>query len=159
MVVNSPAVHFDYSLFDFFETKLCNSAQLSFLDTYNHDHALHIWRIWDSLCSFSLSCSRSHRLRGRDVVTAFTGRLSCMQGMNTNFEGYFFTTLISMYSSYPSCFFSGHQRLMPHGFCFFLRLAFQDISGWLFYARKVHQKKGFILSSISALRLLLHVHI
>jgi hypothetical protein len=41
----------------------------------------------------------------------------------------------------------------------FLRLAFQDISGGLFHARKVHQKKGFILSSISALRLLLHVHI
>lgn len=45
------------------------------------------------------------------------------------------------------------------GFVSSLRLAFQDISGWLFHARNVHQKKGFILWSISALRLLLHVHI
>lgn len=64
-----------------------------------------------------------------------------------------------MYSWYPSCCLSGRQRLMPHGFSFFFRLAFQDISGWVFHARKVHQKKGFILSSISALRLLPHVHV
>lgn len=75
----------------------------------------HIWDYF-SFCFVFLNLIGS---RGRDAITAFTGRLSCME-VNTNFEGYFLTTLISMYSSYPLWFFFffGHQRLMPHGFRF-----------------------------------------
>lgn len=115
----------------------------------------HIWDYF-SFCFVFLNLIGSG---GRDVITAFTGRLSCME-VNTDFEGYFLTTLISMYSSYPLCFFLGHQRLMPHGFCFvFYVLFFKIFPDGFFMPGQFTKKKGVILSSISALRLLLHVHV
>lgn len=81
-----------------------------FLDTYDHDHALHIWRTSGIIFSFRFVSFNLIGSGGRDVITAFTGRLSCME-VHTYFEGYVLTTLISMYSSYPLCFFFGSSTV------------------------------------------------
>lgn len=104
---------------------------------------------------FLLCFSRSHRLRGRNVITAFTGVLSCMEVIKHKSRGLFLLTTLICTADIPRAFYRFANAWCHMGFSFFFRLAFQDISGWVFHARKVHQKKGFVLSSISALRLLL----
>jgi hypothetical protein len=95
---------------------------------------------------------------GRDVITAFIGRLSCMEVME-HFRGLFSSYDLNIHVQLISLvLFFGSPKVDATWVSFFSTFfnIFPDV---FFHARKVHQKKGFILSSISALRLLLHVHI
>lgn len=77
----------------------------------------HIWNPFFFLLCFFLDLIGSG---GRDVITAFTGRLSCMEVMEHRFRGPFLSYDLNIHVQLISLvLFSGHQRLMPHGFCFF----------------------------------------
>lgn len=157
MVIRSPAVHFTYALFEFPQT--CFATQHSFLSWHVRSRSCiaYMAHIWDYFF-FPLRFLQSHRLRGpgcyHSIHWAFV-----LHGGSHLFRGlcsYDLNIHVQLIS--PVLFFWVINSWFDMGFACFC-LAFQDISGRFFMPGQFTKKKGFILSSISALRLLLYAHI